>query len=83
VDPAIPARALLATDQGCPHSNYIEASIRWTRPRARHCLRALYCERAACTSLRLMMKLATDQRAQRRGRTNFYMCHLDHLLQLP
>jgi hypothetical protein len=29
------------------------------------------------------MKLATDQRAQRRDRTNFYVCHLDHLLQLP
>ena len=29
------------------------------------------------------MSLATNQRAQRRDRTNVYMCHLDHLLQLP
>jgi hypothetical protein len=48
-DSAIPARALLATDQGRPHSNYIEASIRWIRPRAWHVpARTLY-ERAART----------------------------------
>ena len=29
------------------------------------------------------MNLATNQRTQRRDRTNVYMCHLDHLLQLP
>ena len=29
------------------------------------------------------MNLATHQCAQRRDRTNDYMCHLDHLLQLP
>jgi hypothetical protein len=29
------------------------------------------------------MNLATSQRAKRRDRTNVYMCHLDHLLQLP
>jgi hypothetical protein len=29
------------------------------------------------------MSLATNQRAQRRDRTNDCMCHLDHLLQLP
>jgi hypothetical protein len=29
------------------------------------------------------MNLATNQRAQRRNRTNAYMSHLDHLLQLP
>jgi hypothetical protein len=29
------------------------------------------------------MNLATNQRAKRRDRTNVYMCHLDHLLQLP
>jgi hypothetical protein len=29
------------------------------------------------------MNLATNQRAQRRDRTNDYVCHLDHLLQLP
>jgi hypothetical protein len=29
------------------------------------------------------MNLVTDQRAQRRDRTNVYMCHVDHLLQLP
>jgi hypothetical protein len=29
------------------------------------------------------MNLATNQRAQRRDRTNVYLCHLDHLLQLP
>jgi hypothetical protein len=29
------------------------------------------------------MNFATNQRAQRRDRTNVYMCHLDHLLQLP
>jgi hypothetical protein len=28
------------------------------------------------------MNLATNQRAQRRDRTNVCMCHLDHLLQL-
>jgi tetratricopeptide (TPR) repeat protein len=33
-DSAIPARALLPTDQGRPHSNCIGASIRWTRSRA-------------------------------------------------
>ena len=34
----------------------------------------------ASTSYRLTMNLATNQRAQRRDRTNVYMCHLDHLL---
>jgi hypothetical protein len=29
------------------------------------------------------MNLATNQRAQRRDRTNVCVCHLDHLLQLP
>ena len=29
------------------------------------------------------MNLATNPRAKRRDRTNVYMCHLDHLLQLP
>jgi hypothetical protein len=29
------------------------------------------------------MNLAINQCAQRRDRTNVYMCHLDHLLQLP
>jgi hypothetical protein len=29
------------------------------------------------------MNLATNQRAKRRDRTNVYMFHLDHLLQLP
>jgi hypothetical protein len=29
------------------------------------------------------VNLATNQRAQRRDRTNVCMCHLDHLLQLP
>ena len=29
------------------------------------------------------MNPATNQRAQRRDRTNVCMCHLDHLLQLP
>jgi len=28
------------------------------------------------------MNLATNQRTQRRDRTNVCMCHLDHLLQL-
>ena len=37
----------------------------------------------ASTRYRLTMNLATNQRAQRRDRTNVYMCHLDHLLQLP
>jgi hypothetical protein len=29
------------------------------------------------------MNLATNQAPFRRDRTNDYMCHLDHLLQLP
>ena len=29
------------------------------------------------------MNLATNQHAKRRDRTNDYVCHLDHLLQLP
>ena len=29
------------------------------------------------------MNLTTNQRAKRRDRTNVYMSHLDHLLQLP
>jgi hypothetical protein len=37
----------------------------------------------ASTRYRLTMNLATNQRAQRRNRTNVCMCHLDHLLQLP
>ena len=37
----------------------------------------------ASTRCRLTVNLATNQRAQRRDRTNVYMCHLDHLLQLP
>lgn len=34
----------------------------------------------ARTRYRLTMNLVTDQRAQRRNRTNVYMSHLDHLL---
>jgi hypothetical protein len=34
----------------------------------------------ASTRFRLTMNLATHQRAQRRDRTNVYLCHLDHLL---
>ena len=37
----------------------------------------------ASTRYRLTMNLATNQRAQRRDRTNVCVCHLDHLLQLP
>jgi len=37
----------------------------------------------ASTKCRLTMNLATNQRAQRRDRTNVCMCHLDHLLPLP
>jgi hypothetical protein len=37
----------------------------------------------AVTKCLLTMNLATNQRAQRRDRTNVYLCHLDHLLQLP
>jgi hypothetical protein len=37
----------------------------------------------ASTRYRLTMNLAINQRAQRRDRTNVFMCHLDHLLQLP
>ena len=33
--------------------------------------------------IRLTMNLATHQRAQGRNRTNVFMSHLDHLLQLP
>jgi hypothetical protein len=29
------------------------------------------------------MNLATNQCAKRRDRTNVFMCHVDHLLQLP
>ena len=36
----------------------------------------------ASTRSRLTRNLATNQRAQRRDRTNVSMCHLDHLLQL-
>jgi hypothetical protein len=37
----------------------------------------------ASTRYRLTMNLVTNHRAKRRDRTNVYMCHLDHLLQLP
>ena len=37
----------------------------------------------ASTRLPTDDNLATNQRAQRRDRTNVYMCHLDHLLHLP
>ena len=37
----------------------------------------------ASTRCRLTLNLATNQRAKRRDRTNVYMSHLDHLLQLP
>jgi len=43
---------------------------------------SLYGLLASTRSLRTM-NLATNQRAQRRDRTNVLMCHLDHLLQLP
>ena len=36
----------------------------------------------ASTRSRLTMNLATNQRAQRRDRTNVCMCHLDHLLSV-
>jgi hypothetical protein len=37
----------------------------------------------ASTRCLLTTNLATHQRAKRRDRTNVYMSHLDHLLQLP
>ena len=37
----------------------------------------------ASTKSELTMNLATNQHAKRRDRTNDYVCHLDHLLQLP
>ena len=37
----------------------------------------------AGTRYELTKCLATNPRATRRDRTNVYMCHLDHLLQLP
>ena len=37
----------------------------------------------ASTRYRLTMNLATNQRAQKRDRTNVSISHLDHLLQLP
>ena len=37
----------------------------------------------ASTRFRLTMNLATNQRTKRCDRTNVYMSHLDHLLQLP
>ena len=43
-------------------------------------LRAFLYGLLASTRHRLTMNLATNQRAQRRNRTNVCMCHLDHLL---
>jgi hypothetical protein len=70
--------------------NCVEASIRWTRSRAwpphfkkDKGLRASLYGLLASTRYRLTMNLATNQRAQKRDRTNVSMCHLDHLLQLP
>jgi hypothetical protein len=37
----------------------------------------------ASTRYGLTKNPATNQRATRRDRTNVYVCHLDHLLQLP
>jgi hypothetical protein len=46
-------------------------------------LRASLYDLLVSTRFPLAMNLATDQRAKRRDRTNVYMSHLDHLLQLP
>jgi hypothetical protein len=60
--------------------------------RSLHPLDRSHAWRLACahpsTALRpvrggLTMNLATNRRAKRRDRTDVYMCHLDHLLQLP
>src|SRR5882724_872684 len=82
---AIPARALLRADQGYA-PRVIRKATASERPsvgpgRARDkSLRASPYGFLASTSYRLTMNLATNQRAQRRDRTNVYMCHLDHLL---
>ena len=70
-------------DQGHPHSNCIEASFRWTRPRTwRKPARILYVVLVR-TRIRLTANLATNQYASSCDRTNVCMYHLDHLLQLP
>ena len=46
-------------------------------------LRAFLYGLLASMRYRLTKNLDTNQRAQRRDRTNVCMCHLDHLLQLP
>jgi hypothetical protein len=63
--------------------NYIGASIHWTdRTRGNEPARVPHWHFKAARG-GLTMNLATNQRAKRRDRTNVYMCHLDHLLQLP
>jgi hypothetical protein len=81
-DPAIPARALLPTDQGRPHGKYIGASIHWNgRARGDEPARTPQWHSGQYEALtNLRVNLATSHRAQRRDRTNAYMCHWDHLL---
>lgn len=55
--------------------NCIGASLRWTRSRAWRKPARILCG--------LSTDLAASHRAQRRDRTNVFMCHWDHLLQLP
>ena len=79
-DPAIPARALLPTDQGRLHGTCIGASIHWNG-RARGVEPARVTPGIpASTRPRLTVNLATNHRAQRRDRTNVDMYHWDHLL---
>jgi hypothetical protein len=62
-DSAIPARALLPTDQGSPRGNCIEASIRWTWvARVATSLRVSPYGMPVSTSYRLTMNLATNLR---------------------
>src|ERR1700733_393986 len=72
-----------SADPNDPHSNCFEASFRWTRSRAwRKPARILY-DVPVRTRIRLTANLATNQYAWSCDRTNVYVYHLDHLLQLP
>ena len=79
-DSAVPARAILPTD---PRSSAWQPhrSVHPLDPVARVAmsLRASLYGIPASTRYRLTMNLATNRRAQRRDRTNVYICHLDHL----
>jgi len=67
-------------DQGHPHGDCVGASIHWTgRARGDEPARITQWHPGQYEAL-LRVNLATSHRAQRRDRTNVYMCHWDHLL---